>query len=224
MTILRSDRAQASSCSTCFSTMPCSEAVSTSSVGAGWRRAHSRQLSSMRSSIHANGRDPAYSRHCVGLPMGRSGGHASVEVQYRKVARELQQEGQILVCGLLPAGRPDELEFLRQPAQKGPGCSGYVVDDPVDVVQGSGRPLLEWSIPWRKPVALWEAEQTDNSVHINEKDGFVTTSVIQRTLTWESICLTRVSPPDAGPGHSANYVAPVQETITLKVEGVEPDK
>jgi hypothetical protein len=105
--------------------MPSAASVSTRRVGAARRSAQLVQRSSSESSIQAAGRSPAYSSIA-----------SSVEGEHRElVVGQVQQQREVLVRLLLPAGRPHELKRLGEPAQPGSGAVRDAVRDPVDPVE-----------------------------------------------------------------------------------------
>ena len=124
------------------------------------RSAQSWQLSSSESSIQASGRSPAYSSSASSFQCAVPNRARPPKVSTGRSAGEPEEQRQVVVGALLPAGRPDELEVLGQAQEARPGVVGDAVRDAVDQVEAAGD-LVERSV---------EAEQADHAVDVDGQD------------------------------------------------------
>ena len=91
--------------------------------------------------------------------MGAAEARRPAEVQHRE-RREPEQEQQVLVGAILPAGRPDQLVMGEQTLQPRPGLDRDAVRHAVDQLELAGSVL-------RRPL---EAEQADDAVDVDGED------------------------------------------------------
>src|SRR6185295_11537802 len=105
----------------------------------------------------------------VHLPVGRARTDAPIEAKVGEMPGQAEQMGEVVVGGLLPPSRPDQLEAFRQALQMPCTGGGYVVRHAVDRMQGSWRPVREQRIAGRKSVPFLEPEEADHPVDVQEE-------------------------------------------------------